>query len=149
MSDQFRMRPHTRTERLLDFNKRLNRTQESVEVLNQFNLKMDTNLVEIPGRLLQPQIIRLGGSKKYNFFFFLDNITFFSSTTHTFFHRVPASIKADWQNVFRDSQMTKSIALYHWSLIHPIRATRETQDFLRALKNVSRTMGFEVTDPTL
>lgn len=64
MSEHFRMRPNTRIERLIDFQRRLNRTPASVEVLNTFNMRLDTELAQIPGRLLTPQSIKLGGDKK-------------------------------------------------------------------------------------
>lgn len=63
--------------------------------------------------------------------------------------RVPASVKAEWQNAFRNSAMYVTINLSRWLLIYPGRAQRETMDFLRALKQVARQMNFIIEEPEL
>lgn len=53
MSEYTRMAPDKRTEKLLQFNQRLLRTEDSMTVLREMNLQLDTKLVDIPGRVLK------------------------------------------------------------------------------------------------
>lgn len=64
MADYFRMRPPQRIQRMQDFNQRLRRTPECMETLRQFNLELDSRLVEFDGRVLKAESIALGDKKK-------------------------------------------------------------------------------------
>ena len=62
LSDHTRINPDKRMQRLMDFNKRLQTSKESAQVLDEWNMKLDTNLVEFSGRQL-PQEYMLFGNK--------------------------------------------------------------------------------------
>lgn len=59
--DQYtRMNPLARIRKLLDFNKRLNTCKESVDFLQEWQMKLDDRLVEVPGRVMTSQKIIWG-----------------------------------------------------------------------------------------
>lgn len=59
--DQYaRMDPRARIQKLLDFNRRLNSCKQSADFLQEWQLKLDDRLVEVPGRLLNSQPIFWG-----------------------------------------------------------------------------------------
>lgn len=55
MDPYTRMNPPARIRKLLDFNKRLNSCDESVNFLREWQTKLDERLVELPGRVLPSQ----------------------------------------------------------------------------------------------
>ena len=61
-SEHTRLGPRDRMQRLLQFNQRISTTPASIEVLEQFKMKLDKNLVEINGRLLSPEQIVFGNN---------------------------------------------------------------------------------------
>lgn len=64
MADHTRMNPDRRIDRLRIFNQRLQHTEASVKVLNDWNMTLDKNLAEIKGRILDPQRIVFSEHKK-------------------------------------------------------------------------------------
>jgi len=63
MSNHTQLNPVRRIERLRTFNRRLQTTPESVKVLNDWNMKLDDHLVELQGRIIEPQNIVFGTSR--------------------------------------------------------------------------------------
>lgn len=61
MSQYTRLSPGDRINKLLEFNRRLASTPESVKDLNEWNLKLDSSLVQLPARLLNPEKILFSG----------------------------------------------------------------------------------------
>lgn len=57
MADHTRMNPDRRIERLRTFNDRLQQTEDSMRILTDWNMKLDTRLVEVKGRILDQQKI--------------------------------------------------------------------------------------------
>lgn len=64
MGEHTRLNPERRIERLRMFNQRLKRSQASVDVLTSWNMELDTNLVELPGRILPPEKIIFGPDRQ-------------------------------------------------------------------------------------
>lgn len=64
VSDYTRMNPANRIKRLLDFNRRLVTTNESMAVLRDWGLELSQNLVEVPGRHLDYENIIFGNGYK-------------------------------------------------------------------------------------
>ena len=64
MADYTRMSVERRMDRLRIFNTRLQQTESSVQVLKDWNMKLDNNLVELSGRILDPQKIVFNEHKK-------------------------------------------------------------------------------------
>lgn len=59
-----RIGPHARVDRLQRYNQRLNTCAGSVGILQDWNLKLDKNLVNIDdAREIKPQTVKFGGNK--------------------------------------------------------------------------------------
>lgn len=64
IADHTRMDPRKRMMALDKFNKRLQTTDESQKILKSWNLKLDTKLVSIDGRLMKNENICYGNGVK-------------------------------------------------------------------------------------
>lgn len=62
LSDITRLGPIDRINRLVSFNKKINDTKECLDVLQNWKLKLDNELVEIKGRQLPQETIMFGKS---------------------------------------------------------------------------------------
>lgn len=58
-----RIGPAARVDRLLKYNQRLNTCAESVGVLRDWDLKLDSKLVTVPGRELNPESVDFGDNR--------------------------------------------------------------------------------------
>lgn len=54
------MNPQKRIERLENFNQRLKRTQESMRVLDEWNLELESKLVKFKGSQIDAQELMIG-----------------------------------------------------------------------------------------
>lgn len=124
MACHFRMDPNQRTQKLIEFNRRLARTPESMDILAQFNLSLSPALVEIPGRVFKSENVVFGDGCK-----------------------VLSSPKADWNMAFRDNSMYQSVPLDNWVYMYPHRNGREANDFIRSLQTAARGMRYELNQP--
>ena len=61
-SEHTRLGPRDRMQRLLQFNRRIATTPASLEVLDEFKMVLDKNLVDVNGRLLDPEPIVFGNN---------------------------------------------------------------------------------------
>lgn len=57
LADHTRLTPDKRIERLEVFNRRLQDSRESAEVFSFWKTELDRRLVEVPGRVFQPETI--------------------------------------------------------------------------------------------
>lgn len=64
MADHTRLAPAMRIERLKAFNQRLYNTPASIDVLGSWDMTLDKNLVELPGRILKQENIVFGNAKR-------------------------------------------------------------------------------------
>lgn len=64
MADYTRMSVERRIDRLRSFNNRLQQTESSRKVLKDWNMTLDKNLVQLSGRVLDPQKIVFSEHKK-------------------------------------------------------------------------------------
>ncbi|CAG5096449.1 Similar to Siwi: Piwi-like protein Siwi (Bombyx mori) [Cotesia congregata] len=118
-----RLNPDRRIDRLLHFNKRLQDELTVVEEFQQWNLKLDNKLVEIPARVIPPENIIFGNTKQ------------------------SASTSADWTRHFRGARLIISTKLTDWVLIVPERAKRDAQPFIENLIKVGNGMSFAINKP--
>lgn len=126
MACHLRMDPNQRMQKLLEFNRRLSRTPESMDVLRQFNLSLSPTLVEIPARIFKCENIVFGDGQK-----------------------VVASAKADWNMAFRDNSMFYSIPLKNWVYMYPQRCSNEANAFLSSVQQAARGMRYEIGRPNV
>lgn len=64
MAEYTRVSPSLRIAKLLEFNQRLQNTPQSMDILREWQVKLDKNLVEVPGRQLNLQKIMYGFGKR-------------------------------------------------------------------------------------
>uniref|UniRef100_A0A182KF12 Uncharacterized protein n=1 Tax=Anopheles christyi TaxID=43041 RepID=A0A182KF12_9DIPT len=127
IADHTRLGADKRIERLQRFNERLQETPASREVFTFWKTELERRLVDVPSRLLQQETIMFrpdGGG-------------------------VPAGPEADWNQAFRNNQMFKTVPLQRWYIVCERKAEQLTRDFLGAIMQSSRGMGFNVAQPQI
>lgn len=67
MKPYSQMIPRTRMQRLLDYNKRVQNSAASVDVLKEWNLELDRKLVELEGHRLKPEMLLFGGDRTHQY----------------------------------------------------------------------------------
>ncbi|XP_030369390.1 protein aubergine-like [Scaptodrosophila lebanonensis] len=124
MSEHTRLPPGRRIERLLQFNNRLEASPQSLEVLTSWDLSLDKKLVEIPARVLHPEIILLGNNKQYT----CDN-------------------RADWTGEFRNNMMYRHVDITRWAVVTPRRNIGETKEFVNYCIRAGSGMKMSIREP--
>ncbi|XP_037929058.1 protein aubergine-like [Teleopsis dalmanni] len=124
MSDHTRLNPEMRLQRLRNFNERLNSSAKSSEVLQEWNMKLDNDLLKIPARILPCEKILLGHGVRYI-----------------------CDEKANWTREFRNCSMFCNAEISRWQVILPSRCCRETQLFVQMCIKVARNMSLVVATP--
>ncbi|XP_011202861.2 protein piwi [Bactrocera dorsalis] len=126
MADHTRMNPDRRIDRLRIFNQRLQQTEASVQVLNDWNMALDRHLVELNGRVLEPQRIVFSEHRKES-----------------------AGVQADWTRYFRENGLftTPSRGLERWSVIATNRNSRELRNFVESLIRAAGGMQMRISRP--
>lgn len=118
-----RLVPEKRVKALQKFNNRLQSTQESVAVLKEWKMELDSELIKVPGRELPPETIVFGNDEQ-----------------------VTANVKGEW--IIRNgTSMYKSVPITRWVAIYPESIKDETEKFLMELKKASNEMSCEMKDP--
>ncbi|KAM7351597.1 piwi like RNA-mediated gene silencing protein aubergine isoform 2-T2 [Cochliomyia hominivorax] len=124
MADFTRLNPDRRMERLRTFNARLHSSKASMDVFSLWNMKLDANLVEIPGRKLPRQKIVFGNQRK-----------------------VVCDKNADWTREFRNTTMYSQVDIKRWNVILPRRNMREVQDFVKMCIRAAGCMKMHISEP--
>lgn len=65
MKPYSQMVPRTRKERILAYNHRLQTTEKSMEVIHDWNLQLDRQLVQINGWRIKPETLRFGNNREH------------------------------------------------------------------------------------
>lgn len=65
MGGYTRVGPDNRIKKLMAFNERLRKTPASNDVFTEWQMQLDNNLVEVPGRELRNELIVFGNNVKY------------------------------------------------------------------------------------
>lgn len=126
MAEYTQMNPEKRKKRLLDFTNRLHNTKESLDKMAAFNTDLSDQLVACKGRELIQESMLFGAERTA----INDN-------------------KADWTNPMKMNQMFSSIPLKRWAFIYPKKCSKEAQEFLSILSEVSNGMHYQMSDPKL
>lgn len=78
------MIPRTRRQRLLDYNKRVRSTPESIAVMKEWNLDLDSKLIEFEGHRLKAERLLFGENRDHEYVLeFYFHIEFY--IVHSFF----------------------------------------------------------------
>lgn len=114
-----------RVRALREFNTRLKGTPESIQVFKEWQMNLCPDLVKIPARELQPELI------------------FFEGTT-----RVTPRY-ADWTSQMRNVRFhsTASLRRGSWFVIAPRNVMNDAANFVRTLQNSVKDMGFTIENP--
>lgn len=126
MADHTQMDPEKRRIRLLDFTKRLHKSEESVKKLEAFNTDIGEQLVEFEGRGLNQEVMVFGDGKT-----------------------MQNDVRVDWTNGMKMNQMFKTVALKRWMFIYPKKNARESEDFLKSMTEVAVGMKYEMAEPKI
>lgn len=65
MKPYSQMVPRTRQQRLLDYNRRVHNTKASIDVLKEWNLDLDRQLIEVEGHRLKPERLLFGENREH------------------------------------------------------------------------------------
>ncbi|XP_055386002.1 protein piwi-like [Condylostylus longicornis] len=123
MADYTRTNPDRRIEILKKFNRRLQETKVSQQVLKEWNMSLDRHLIQLEGRHLEPE-----------------NIVFENND------KVSATERCDWSN-FRGKAMYTVATLQRWVVIVPYRFKHECRDFIQKLLRIASDMHMRVERP--
>ncbi|OXU31859.1 hypothetical protein TSAR_014087, partial [Trichomalopsis sarcophagae] len=121
-----RVSPRERIQKLMKFNTRLHSVPNVVTELQNWNLKLDKQLVTLKGRVLPADTI-----------FYHDRDT--STVNRT----------ANWTNDFRNKKLLKCGDLTDWAVVVPYRLTSDCEKFVNQIIKVASTMGFKMNNPAL
>nr|XP_033336473.1 piwi-like protein Siwi [Megalopta genalis] len=124
LSEHTRVAPRSRIDKLMMFNRRLSSERAIVQELNDWNLKLDQKLVDIPSRILPKEVIVLGGNKK-----------------------VSSGQFADWTRELHNKNLFNVVQLSNWVVICMSRMRREVERFIQILQEVANGMGCKFATP--
>lgn len=124
MSDHTRLNPDRRIDRLKTFNTRLHNSKASMEAFQSFQMKLDTNMVEVPGRRLPGENIVFGQNKIVR-------------TDHN----------ADWSRDLRSISMFSHVDIKRWYVIVPRRNLQEVQEFVKMCIRAAASMKMHISEP--
>uniref|UniRef100_A0A336MFC3 CSON014098 protein n=1 Tax=Culicoides sonorensis TaxID=179676 RepID=A0A336MFC3_CULSO len=120
-----RIGPAERVQRLLRMNERIRKAEGSKKVMNDWEISLDSKLIEFQGRELQPENILYGSQK-----------------------REPA-INGDWTRQQLNKEIFAKANLKNWVVIAPKQLERETQNFLSELNSSIKTIGLSFSPPKI
>ncbi|KAL0280141.1 UNVERIFIED_CONTAM: hypothetical protein PYX00_001523 [Menopon gallinae] len=126
LSEQTRINPAERIERLLKFNRRLQENRNIVQEFKHWDMTLDKDLVRIPARELDPENIVVGGGVKFS-----------------------SGPDSDWTKKLRSGPMLKNGTVNEWAVIVPGRMRGELLPFLDSLKRASSGMDFMLPPPKI
>lgn len=125
VAEHTRVGPNQRVQRLLDFNKRLQRTPDSMTTMREWNMSLDQTLVEFTGRELPPEKIVFATRE------------------------MDGNREADWTKDFRNNSLYTAVPLTNWHCIAPPRGVREATNFVKILQDAVKNMGFQISNPKM
>lgn len=124
MSEYTRVGPDARVRKLKAFNDRLARTPESINVFREWQMELDSNLVEFSARELPMEYIVFDGG---------------NVLTDKF---------GEWNSAFRSCKLFNVQNLTRWHLISPSRNMDQAKEFINCVVDAGRGMGFGISKPT-
>lgn len=120
-----RVGPAQRIEKLLQFNRRVQSNNASIDAFRDYSLELGRNLVDINARQLPTRLIQLGQE------------------------RTEEPRNADWTSAFQGKhQMFRTVPLKRWSVVIPSNLSRDADDFLKMLMKVAAGMKFDIGPPS-
>lgn len=124
LSEHTRMDPEKRVHALKRFNKRIQDTHDSVQVLNEWGISLEKELFQVSGRQLPPETIVFANQE----------------TT--------ANPKGEW--MIRDgTTMFNAIELKRWICLYPVSMKDDAEKFIIELEKAHQTMNCPMVKPRM
>lgn len=124
LAQHTRVAPGLRMQKLQAFNARLRGQEAVVQDLNRWNFKLDTNLLDVQGRLLQNEAIRFGNGSK-------------------------STAKGDFTLEVQKNQVVKMVPLRDWALVVPNTLVESSKSFVEKSVSYGKSMGIQSALPTI
>lgn len=124
LGEHTKVGPDNRIAKLLKFNERLHGSPQAMSQLERFGMGLEKNLVKIPGRTLEKEIINFGNGQT-----------------------VSAGDKVEWSPGRSPLLLPKQ--LNSWVFVVPSKWRRDAQAFAQTLCKVSTGMRFTVAPPEI
>lgn len=125
LSTYTRLNPESRTKALLKFNNRIQATPESVQVLKDWGMELERELIKVQGRELPRETILFGQQEQ-----------------------TPANEKGEW-NFKAGFEMYRSVSVQRWMCVYPRAMEQEVCAFLKVLDSAGTTMQMEIRKPVM
>uniref|UniRef100_A0A1B0GJP8 Uncharacterized protein n=2 Tax=Lutzomyia longipalpis TaxID=7200 RepID=A0A1B0GJP8_LUTLO len=126
MAQHTRIGPDMRIRRFLDLNRRIQNEQKAKEMMGKWEMSLDRQLVEFPGRVLPREEIKFGGDC-------------YESPNND----------ADWTFTLRKNRLFEVDRVTNWHVICPERDYSIAMKFLSILTSTAGRMGFQLGRPTV
>ncbi|XP_078032612.1 argonaute 3 [Augochlora pura] len=123
-----KMSPNQRRDVVKNFVQQVQSNDIPRNILADWGLHLENELVNFTGRLIEPEEIIFGDNKRF---------------------RPPAHKPADWGHVVCRNPMIRSTSLAQWCVLHCQRDTRCTREFVEMFKKVSKAMGMTIREPQI
>ncbi|KAG5672135.1 hypothetical protein PVAND_002289 [Polypedilum vanderplanki] len=124
MGEYTRLNPFNRAKVLKEFSRRINQSEASQDVLESFGLEMERDLVQLGGRVINPEKIIFGNDRTFQ-----------------------NDKNADWTNAIRSNTMWNTQSLSRWGIVYPVRMNSDVIEFMKIFRDVARGQRFEVSEP--
>ena len=118
-----RLNPQKRVEALESFNNRLQTTPESMKILNEWDMKLDKDLIEIDARELPKETIVFGRD-----------------------HTTASNDKAEW-SIRGSTSMYKNVECIRWIFLYPEDMKPESMKFMDTLIAAGKAMNYTIAEP--
>ncbi|XP_011305104.1 protein aubergine-like [Fopius arisanus] len=116
-----RVNPHRRIDKLLAFNRRMLGETTIQEEFNNWNLKLDTKLVEVHARKLLPEKLHFGNDRQ-----------------------VEVGGNGDWTKSSKDKGLYMTMTLKDWVVVVPERLIQEAKSFISIIRSATN---FQISEP--
>ncbi|XP_055696038.1 protein aubergine-like [Lutzomyia longipalpis] len=124
MAQHTRIGPDMRIKRFLDLNRRIQNEEKAKTVMKNWDMALDKQLVEFPGRVLPREEIKFGNDRS----------------------ELPNN-DADWTFTLKKNRMFEADRVSNWHIICPDRDHSLTMKFSSLLTSTAGKMGFQLAQP--
>lgn len=121
-----RLSPSDRITRLLSFNQRLQSNELSAAVFEEYNVKLEKQLVEFQGRTLPAERILFGNNQQ-----------------------TVMDQRSEWTHSFRNCKLYNPKSLKNWCVITPRMHEVKVGVFVTKMLEAAKGMGFIISPPTV
>lgn len=123
MAEHTRVNPDARIDKLLAFNRRLYEQPSIKEEFSTWNMTLSKNLIEVPGRILAPEIVIVSNAQ------------------------YSAGREADWTKELRSRPMLYNAPLNSLAVVVPTDLKRDADAFMQTLRRAAEGMSFRLPKP--